>query len=194
MSATSETPRGLPRFDRGVVVSVSAHPEHAFSKRPLPEIQLLTGLGVEGDAHCGRTVKHRSRVAKDPTQPNLRQVHLIADEFLEYVAGLGFTAGPADLGENVLTRGLALRCLPAGSRLRFGDGGVIEITGLRNPCKQLDHFQPGLLAASLGRDAEGRLIRKAGVMGVVSRAGPVRPGDEIEVELPAPPYRELERV
>jgi MOSC domain-containing protein YiiM len=133
-------------------------------------------------------------VARDPTQPNLRQVHLIHAELHDELRAAGFTVGPGDLGENVTTRGLELPGLPIGTRLHLGTGVVIELTGLRNPCAQLDQFQPGLLAAVLARDAHGQLVRKAGVMGIVLAGGDLRPGDPVQVELPPPPYRVLEVV
>ncbi|HEV7252617.1 MAG TPA: MOSC domain-containing protein [Mesorhizobium sp.] len=176
------------------VAAVSLSPRHVFSKAPQNTIRLLAGLGVDGDAHAGETVKHRSRVAADPSQPNLRQVHLVASELLEELQAKGFHVAPGAIGENVLTRGLALIDLPTGARLRLGADAVVEITGLRNPCRQLDGFQDGLMAAVLDRDAEGRLIRKAGVMGVVLEGGVVRPGDAIAVALPPLPHRRLERV
>lgn len=176
------------------VEAVSLSPEHTFSKQLQPGVRLLAGLGVEGDAHAGRTVRHRSRVAQNPEQPNLRQVHLIHAELLEELAGLGFTLRPGDLGENVLTRGLDLLNLPTGTRLHLGAEAVVEVTGLRNPCGQIDAFQPGLLAAVLGRDEHGGLIRKAGVMGVVLTGGVVRPGDPVRAEVPPEPHRPLERV
>ena len=183
-----------PVLPKGEVVAVSAHPSHAFSKQSQPSIRLLAGLGVEGDAHCGETVKHRSRVAQNPDQPNLRQVHLIHAELFDELEGKGFSVKPGDLGENVTTRGIDLLALPAHATLRLGADAVVELTGLRNPCAQIDNFQSGLLAAVLGRDAEGNLVRKAGVMGVVIAGGEVRPGDEISVTLPPPPHRALERV
>jgi MOSC domain-containing protein YiiM len=179
---------------RGEVVAVARDEGHRFSKRPVPAIHLLAGLGVEGDAHCGETIRHRSRVAVDPTQPNLRQVHLIAEELFAELATLGFAVRPAALGENVTTRGLDLLGLPAGTLLRLGPDAVVEVTGLRNPCPQIEAFQAGLLAAVLGRDAQGRLVRKAGIMGIVRSGGAVRPGDTIAATLPPPPHRALERV
>ncbi len=178
----------------GTVVAVARDEGHRFSKPLLPAIRLLAGLGVEGDAHCGKTVKHRSRVAVDPTQPNLRQVHLIHAELFEELAGKGFSLRPGEIGENVTTRGLDLLALPAGTRLRLGSEALVEVTGLRNPCVQIEAFQPGLLKAVVGRDADGNLIRKAGIMGIVLEGGEVRPGDPIDVTLPALPHRALERV
>jgi MOSC domain-containing protein YiiM len=166
------------------VISLASAPTHRFSKAVVPEIRLLAGLGVEGDAHLGETVKHRSRVARDPTQPNLRQVHLIHAELLAEVAAQGFAVRPGDLGENVLTEGLDLLGLPRGARLTLGEA-EIEITGLRNPCAQIEAFQPGLLAQMLDRAPDGGLIRKTGVMAVVLRGGVVRVGDAIAVALPA---------
>lgn len=178
----------------GTIVAIARNEGHRFSKPILPAIRLLAGLGVEGDAHCGETVKHRSRVAVDPTQPNLRQVHLIHAELFEELAGKGFSLRPGDMGENVTTRGLDLLGLPTGTRMRLGPDALVEITGLRNPCVQIEAFQPGLLKAVLGRDGDGKLIRKAGVMAIVLAGGEVRPGDSIEVSLPALPHRALERV
>ncbi|UQN05954.1 MOSC domain-containing protein [Deinococcus sp. QL22] len=176
------------------IVSVAASPTHSFSKQPLPGVQLLAGLGVQGDAHAGHSVQHRSRVAADPTQPNLRQVHLIHGELLDELNAAGFDIQPGDLGENVLTRGLDLLALPVGTRLHVGAEAVIEVTGLRNPCSQIEAFRPGLLAAVLGRDEAGNVIRKAGIMGVVAVGGEIRLGDSVQVELPPLPHRALERV
>jgi MOSC domain-containing protein YiiM len=177
----------------GRVEAVSQTSTHRFSKQPRIWIRLLAGLGVEGDAHLGATVKHRSRVARDPTQPNLRQVHLLHQELLEELKIKGFVIGPGDIGENILTRGVDLLGLPTGTVLRIGSAAV-EVTGLRNPCVQLDRFMPNLMAATLDRDAAGTLIRKAGVMAVVLADGEVRPGDSIETILPAPPHRKLQPV
>ncbi|WP_209305471.1 MOSC domain-containing protein [Blastococcus sp. CT_GayMR20] len=157
-------------------------------------IRLLAGLGVEGDAHAGRTVQHLSRVARDPTAPNLRQVHLIHAELHDELRARGFVVQPGDMGENVMTRGVDLLGLPTGARLRLGDDAVVEITGLRNPCVQLDRFQRGLMGAVLDRDADGKLIRKAGVMAVVLAGGDVRVGDAISLELPPRPHEPLDRV
>ena len=177
-----------------IVTAVARSAGHTFSKAPQPAIRLLAGLGVEGDAHQGVTVKHRSRVARDPTQPNLRQVHLIHAELHDELAAAGFTVAAGDLGENVTTRGVDLLGLPVGSRLLLGNSAVVEITGLRNPCAQLDHFQPGLLSAVLGRDGDGNLVRKSGVMGIVLESGVVHAGDPILILLPELPYRSLEVV
>lgn len=157
-------------------------------------IRLLAGLGVQGDAHLGETVKHRSRVAQDPAQPNLRQVHLIHAELHDELQAAGFSVTAGQLGENVTTRGIDLLGLPTGARLYLGETAAVEITGLRNPCPQIDNFQPGLLAAVLGRDEQGQLIRKAGVMGIVLTGGELHPGDPIRVELPPLPHKPLERV
>ena len=178
----------------GSVAAVSLSPVHGFSKPAAGVIRLLAGLGVEGDAHCGATVKHRSRVAVDPTQPNLRQVHLIHGELFEELAAKGFSVHPGAMGENVTTRGLDLLPLPRGTLLRLGPTAVVEVTGLRNPCKQIDDFQGGLLGAVLDRDAAGGLVRKAGIMGIVLNGGEVRPGDAIAVTLPPLPHHALERV
>ena len=178
----------------GSVVAVSVRSGHHFSKTPALSIRLLKGLGVAGDAHMGETVKHRSRVRRDPTQPNLRQVHLIHAELFEELRGKGFVVQPADLGENVTTESIDLLALPSGTRLHLGESAVVEITGLRNPCIQIDDFQKGLMAATLDKDADGNLIRKAGVMSIVISDGEVRPGDAIRVELPAEPHYPLRPV
>lgn len=178
----------------GSVAAVSLSPTHTFSKPNLESIRLLTGLGVEGDAHLGETVKHRSRVARDPSQPNLRQVHLIHAELHDELRAVGFDVSAGQMGENITTRGVDLLHLPTGTRIRLGDTAVIEITGLRNPCSQLDGFQQGLMAATLEHDVHGALIRKAGVMAIVIADGDVRPGAPIIVELPPEPHRALEPV
>jgi MOSC domain-containing protein YiiM len=175
----------------GRVLAVSARTGHHFSKTPSLGIRLLKGLGVAGDAHMGETVKHRSRVRRDPTQLNLRQVHLIHAELFGELRGKGFVVHPADLGENVTTSGVDLLALPTGTRLHLGADAVVEISGLRNPCVQIDNFQKGLMAATLDRDTGGNLIRKAGVMGIVVADGDVRPGDGIRIALPAEPHRPL---
>lgn len=176
------------------VITVSSSPTHTFSKPNQGSIRLITGLGVEGDAHLGATVKHRSRVARDPSQPNLRQVHLIHAELHDELQAAGFSVSAGQMGENITTRGVDLLRLPTGARLHLGTTAVIEVTGLRNPCTQLDDFQPGLMAAVLGRDEHGALIRKAGIMAVVLAGGEVIPGDPIHVELPPEPHRSLEPV
>ncbi len=166
----------------GRVTAVSQSPQHRFSKSVHAGIFLIAGQGVLGDAHSGNTVKHRSRVRRDPTAPNLRQVHLIAAELLDELRTQGFEVHPGQLGENVTTRGLDLLGLPRQARLHLGATAVVEVTGLRNPCVQLDSFQPGLMAAVLDRAPDGSLIRKAGIMAVVVCDGVVSPGDEIGVE------------
>lgn len=176
---------------RGVVAAVSRSPAHTLSKPNQDRIRLVAGLGVEGDAHQGKTVKHRSRVARDPTQPNLRQVHLIHAELHDELRGAGFAVAPGQMGENVTTRGVDLLGLAVGTRLHLGATAVVEVTGLRNPCAQLDKIEKGLMAATIERDADGNLVRKAGIMGVVLAEGEVRPGDPIRVEPPPPPQRPL---
>jgi hypothetical protein len=187
--------RGTHREERkpmtGMVTAVSRGAAHTFSKPTRDCIRLLPGLGVEDDAHMGETVKHRSRVVRDPNQPNLRQVHLIHAELLDELRAAGFAVSDGQVGENVTTQGIDLLGLPTGARLYLGDTAAVEVTGLRNPCSQLDDFQPGLMAAMLGRDEQGRLTRKSGVMGIVLTGGTVRPGDPIRVELPPEPWRPL---
>jgi MOSC domain-containing protein YiiM len=178
----------------GTVAAVSRSATHTMTKPNRDGVRLLTGLGVEGDAHLGVTVKHRSRVARDPSQPNLRQVHLIHAELHDELRGAGFDVAPGQMGENVTTRGIDLLGLPTGTRLRLGETAVVEITGLRNPCGQLDKLQKGLLAATLDKDADGNVNRKAGIMGIVLADGEVRPGDAIQVELPPEPHTPLQPV
>lgn len=188
-------PSAVAAFARGgTIKAVAAHGLHAFSKPLQTEIRLLAGLGVAGDAHCGETVKHRSRVAADPSRPNLRQVHLMHAELFDELMARGFTVGPGNLGENITTRGIDLLGLPVGAKLYLGAEAVVEVTGLRNPCAQIEGYQTGLLAAVLDRAADGSLIRKAGIMGVVLEGGIVRPGDAIRVGLPEEPWRALDRV
>lgn len=178
----------------GRVVAVHLNPEHGFSKRAATSIHLLSGLGVEGDAHCGATVKHRSRVARDPSQPNLRQVHLIHAELFDELAPRGFALAAGAIGENITTRGLDLLALPQDAELHIGPTAVVRVTGLRNPCEQLDRYLPGLMSAVLARAPDGSLVRKAGVMAVVLEAGTVQPHDSIRVVLPPPPHHALQRV
>ncbi|MGH3311458.1 MAG: MOSC domain-containing protein [Streptomyces sp.] len=178
----------------GTVTAVSSNSDYSFSKPNRDSVTLLAGLGVEGDVHAGVTVKHRSRVAQDPTLPNLRQVHLIHQELFADVGREGFTVSPGQLGENITTSGLDLLGLPVGTLLHLGDEAVVEVTGLRNPCSQIDAFRAGLLKRLVGRDEAGDVVRKSGIMGVVREGGEVRPGDTIEVRLPAGPHRPLDRV
>ena len=178
----------------GIVEAVNMSATHTLMKPDQPSIRLLVGLGVEGDAHMGVTVKHRSRVARDPSQPNLRQVHLIHAELHDELRASGFTVRAGEMGENITTRGIDLLRLPVGARLHFGAEAVVVLTGLRNPCAQLDRLQPGLMAAVLDRDTQDNLIRKAGVMGVVVAGGEVRSADPIHVELPPEPRQPLEPV
>lgn len=178
----------------GAIVSLSRSAAHAFSKEPEPRLTLVAGLGIEGDAHAGATVQHRSRVARDPSQPNLRQVHLLHEELLRELNERGFPLRPGMLGENVTTSGVDLLLLPAGTRLRLGDTAVIELTGLRNPCSQIESFHEGLLAAVVQRGEDGRISRKAGVMAIVVHGGIIAVGDRIDIDLPAQPHRPLEVV
>jgi MOSC domain-containing protein YiiM len=167
---------------------------HTFSKQTTPQLQFVAGLGVEGDAHFGATVQHRSRVAADPTQPNLRQVHLLAQEQLDAFAAAGFAVAPGDLGENVTTVGLDLHALPTGTLLQLGDGVLLALTGLRNPCGQIEGFLPGLLEHVLRRNEEGVVERRGGVLAVVLTGGTVHVGAPIAVQLPPTPHRALTRV
>jgi MOSC domain-containing protein YiiM len=178
----------------GIVIAVSLSQTHSFSKPNTKSIKLLTGLGVEGDTHLGEKVQHRSRVAKDPNQPNLRQVHLIHAELHDELREKGFDVSPGQMGENITTRGLDLLGLPTGTKLHLGKEAIVEVTGLRNPCHQLDDFQMGLMKAVLDKDEEGNLIRKAGIMGIVLQGGEVHVDDLIRAELPAEPHEPLKPV
>ncbi|MGK5729431.1 MOSC domain-containing protein [Streptomyces sp. URMC 124] len=178
----------------GTVTAVSSNSAYSFTKPNRAGITLLAGLGVEGDVHAGVTVKHRSRVAQDPTRPNLRQVHLLQAELFAELSEEGFHVAPGELGENITTSGLDLLGLPVGTLLHLGNEAVVEVTGLRNPCLQIDTFQEGLLKKVVGRDEDGNIVRKAGIMSVVKAGGRVRPGDAITVELPDGPHRPLDRV
>ena len=174
-----------------VIVALARDGEHRFSKHPVPDLTLIAGQGVLGDAHCGVTVKHRSRVSRDPSQPNLRQVHLIGAELLDEVTAKGLPVAPGEMGENVTLRRLDLLSLPRGTLLHLGHEAVVELTGLRNPCAQIDAFRPGLLAEMLPRSPEGEVIRRAGVMAIVLTGGVLRVGDAVSVVLPAPPHHSL---
>src|SRR3954470_23495841 len=179
---------------QGSVDSVHRSPSHTMRKDGQLSIRLLEGLGVEDDAHAGTTVKHRHRVRMDPTQPNLRQVHLIHAELHDELRTRGFDVAAGAMGENVTTRGLDLLTLPTGTKLHLGPEAIVEVTGLRNPCSQLNGVCDGLMAATLDKDAEGNLIRKAGIMGIVLTGGDVHTGDAIVVELPAAPHKALQPV
>jgi MOSC domain-containing protein YiiM len=168
----------------GQVLAVAASAGHSMVKPLRAAIELVEGRGVAGDAHAGATVQHRSRVARDPSQPNLRQVHLIHAELHDHLRAEGYPTDPGAMGENVTTQGIDLLALPTGACLRLGADAVLDVTGLRNPCRQLDGLQQGLMAAVLDRDAHGSLVRLAGVMAVVRTGGVVRPGDPVQVTLP----------
>jgi MOSC domain-containing protein YiiM len=180
----------MPDAPKAHVIAVARDNGHHFSKHPQDRITLLAGLGVQGDAHAGVKVQHLSRMARDPTQPNLRQVHLIQSELFGSVARHGLTVTPGQMGENITTAGIDLLALPTGTILRLGAAASIQITGLRNPCAQIEAFQPGLLARVLDRTTDG-LIRKAGVMAIVLTGGDIRPGDPITITLPALPHHPL---
>lgn len=177
----------------GVVVAVSCDTGHNFTKPNVDSIELIAGLGVKGDAHLGEIVQHLVRVREDPTKPNMRQVHLIHSELHDELKQQGFTVRPGDIGENITTRGIDLLSLPRGTRLHVGSDAVVEVTGLRTPCKQIERFQPGLLAA-VSQDAKGNVFFKSGVMGIVLKGGVVRAGDAIRAELPPEPHQRLGKV
>lgn len=184
----------MSRGTSGTVEAVHTSPTHTLRKQTVDAVTLVAEHGVEGDAHAGATIKHRSRVAKDPEQPNLRQVHLIHGELHDELRAGGFDVEPGQMGENITTRGVDLLQLPVGTQLHLGTDAVVEVTGLRTPCKQLEGIQQGLMGMLMPRDADGNVTRKAGVMGVVVSGGEVRPGDAIAVVLPAEPHRQLEPV
>jgi MOSC domain-containing protein YiiM len=176
---------------RPIVLGVFVSDKHSFSKYRRESINLLERLGVEGDAHCGKLVQHLWDAKKDPLRPNFRQVHLIHSELLDEVNARGFNVLPGDLGENITTRGIDLLGLPTGARLQIGEDAVVEVTGLRSPCVQINTFQEGLLEAVIERRKSVGLIRKTGVMSVVIRGGVIRNGDAIEVRLPDGPHERL---
>lgn len=176
------------------VVAVHADSAHRFSKNPTDSIELVEGLGVKGDAHFGATVQHLSRIKADPTQPNLRQVHLIQRELFDWLETRGFSVAPGDLGENITTTGMDLLSLPRGTQLHIGAETVVELTGLRNPCVQINDFQPGLLKELVSKDDDGNLVRRGGVMSVVLTGGTIRAGEEIAVVLPPEPHEDMDRV
>ncbi|POX56671.1 MOSC domain-containing protein [Streptomyces sp. Ru71] len=178
----------------GRVTAVSSNGVYSFTKPNRESVTLVAGFGVEGDVHGGATVKHRFRMAKDPSQPNLRQVHLIHGELFDELRAAGFEVAAGQLGENVTTRGIDLLGLPTGARLLLGDEAVVEVTGLRNPCAQIDGFKKGLLKEVVGRGSDGRPRFRSGIMGVVVAGGVVRPGDSVRVGLPGGPHRALEVV
>lgn len=181
-------------MSKGQVKALSRSAHHSMSKKNEESLQILTGLGVAGDAHMGEKVKHRSRVAKNPNQPNLRQVHLIHSELHSELLQKGFDIKAGEMGENITTEGIALLALPRNSILHIGAQVKIQVTGLRNPCDQLNGLQEGLMKAVLDKDKEGNLIRKAGIMGIVIQGGEIILGDPIEVSYPPKPYQALERV
>lgn len=178
---------------QGKVVALSKSDSHTFNKYNCDRLKLLAGLGIEGDAHMGKTVKHRSRVKKDPTTPNLRQVHLMHAELFEELSEKGFTVHPGQMGENITTQGIDLLNLPKNTVLKIGASEIV-ITGLRNPCSQLESIQTGLMKAVLDKDEQGEIIRKAGIMGIVQAGGEISTGDTIFVELPQQPHLTLEKV
>jgi hypothetical protein len=182
------------QFKPGFVTAVSRGAKHEFTKPNQAHIELVAGLGVRGDAHLGETVQHLVRVREDPTKPNFRQVHLIHAELFEELGAAGFSVAPGEIGENVTTRGIALLDLPTRTRLHLGERAVVEVTGLRNPCRQIDRFQPGLMAALLSRDEAGNVTRKSGIMGIVLAGGDVKPGDAVVAELPDGPQLPLKPV
>ena len=178
----------------GRVIAVSRDAGHNFTKPNVDSIELVEGLGVKGDAHLGTTVQHRVRVKEDPTRPNLRQVHLMHAELHDELRAIGYALKPGEIGENITTRGIDLLSLPEGTRLHIGDRAIVEVTGLRNPCRQIDAHRQGLMAALLGRDEDGSVAIKSGIMGIVIAGGEVHAGDAVAAELPPQPHEKLKRV
>lgn len=195
-TTTARTPDAETRAPQGsgIVVAVSRSGSHNFSKPNQAAIELVGGLGVKDDAHLGVTVQHVVRVKEDPTRPNLRQVHLLHSELYDELRARGFIVQPGQIGDNVTTRGIDLLSLPAGTRLHLGPSAIVQVTGLRNPCRQIERFQPGLLAALLDKDEHGEVVRKSGIMSIVLASGEVRAGDTIRVELPPEPHQKLKPV
>lgn len=175
----------------GIVTAVCRSPTHSMTKPAVDRIRLVAGVGIDGDAHQGTTVKHLPRLLKFGGATNLRQVHLIHSELFAELREAGFDVWAGLMGENVTTRGIDLLRLPVGARLRLGREAVVEVTGLRNPCWKLNKLRPGLMKATLARDQDGKLVRKAGVMATVAASGEVSEGDIIQVELPPLPHRPL---
>lgn len=176
-----------------LVVGVHRDTEHRFSKESVEKIRIIAGIGVENDAHAGDRVQHGSRVRADPTQPNLRQVHLMQVELFAELRAKGFVVEPGDLGENITTSGIDLLALGRGAILRIGEQVALQVTGLRNPCSQIEAFAPGLLKEVAAKTNQG-VERKAGIMCIALEDGSVKPGDAIQVEPFAGPHVALDRV
>lgn len=171
------------------MVAVSVDGKHRFSKTSRPSIALTSGHGIEGDAHYGPFVRHRYLARRDPSAPNLRQVHLIPSELFDALRTSGYEVHPGDLGENIATVGLALESLPLGTILLLGASATLQLTGLRTPCVLIDRFKSGLRKRLEGDAARPRF--RAGVMATVTKGGDVSPGDRIRTVLPAPPHQAL---
>ncbi|MEV5961291.1 MOSC domain-containing protein [Kribbella sp. NPDC051952] len=178
----------------GIVVGVSRDSKHRFSKAAVDAIRVIEGYGVEGDAHAGQTIQHLHPMRLDPTRPNLRQVHLIQFELYDELGDLGYDVSPGQLGENVTTRGVDLLALPRRTRLQLGPDVVLEVTGLRSPCRQINNFRPGLLKEVIHTDEDGTVVRKTGVMSIVVVGGIIHPDDPITVVLPDGDHEPLEVV
>jgi len=175
------------------VVAVACDKAHNIVKPLQDKITLIAGLGVKGDAHAGKTVQHRYDKARTPDTPNLRQVHLIQSELFDDVAELGMVVEPGQMGENITTRGIDVLALSRGTQLQIGEA-LIEVTGLRNPCKYLNQIAPGLLKACIGKWEDGTILPKTGIMGVVINGGDIKPGDDIHIMATDRPYERLKPV
>ena len=169
----------------GTVLSVSRDDKHRFSKPTVSSIRLVAGFGVEGDSHAGATVQHLYEKKRNPSAPNLCQVHFMAAELFDDLVPTGYTVAPGELGENVTTEGINLMSLPLGTQLHLGAQAVVSVTGMRSPCSLINGYQKGLMKQLIKTDAAGTVHRRGGIMGVVVRGGVVNPGDCIRVELPA---------
>lgn len=181
-------------MNRAMVESVHRSESHDFTKATVEEVVLVAGVGIEGDAHAGATVQHVSRKKKDADRPNLRQVHLVSAELHEELVADGFDLDHGGFGENLVTRGIALGDLPVGTTLALGDDAIIVLTGLRDPCAQIDRHREGLRAAVAFDPGEGPKLFRDGAMAMVVRGGVVRTGDPIGVALPPEPHHPMRKV
>ena len=184
----------MPANANGWVFAICSSPKHGFSKQPQRSIRLLAGRGVEGDAHCGETVQHLYLKRRNPLAPNRMQVHLLQSELFDELAFVGYALTAGQLGENITTRGIGLLNLPQGTRLHLGGEAVVELTGLRTPCKLIEDFKPGLLKQVISRDAANKVLAKAGVMAIVLHGGDVHERSPIRVEYPAARHVPLQMI
>jgi MOSC domain-containing protein YiiM len=172
------------------VVAVHRKEEYGVFKEIQESVHLVKGFGVQGDAHMGTLVQHRYNKKQNPNQPNLRQVHLIQAELFDDLKELGLIVKPGEMGENITTRNIDIINLPLDTKLHLGDSAILQLTGLREPCGQLNTVQKGLKNAVLDESGKSRV----GVMSVVLRGGAVKADDLIRVELPSEPHQDLQPV